>query len=740
MIFIFQCPNCDGAVKADSAHGGDIAVCPHCDATLMVPMDAVGAGTLVGGYKLLERVGSGGMGTVYLAEQISLKRMVALKVLPPAITRSEKFVQRFRQEVKMHGQLTHPRIAMAYDAGNDRDIHYLAMEYVKGTDVGRLILTRKVLPEQEALRIALAVAEGLDYAWEKKKIVHCDIKPGNLMVLDDGDVKILDMGLSKSLIDMADLTQTGYMVGTPLYMSPEQADGDSEVDFRSDIYSLGSTLYHMVTGVTPYQGRNVTEVITKKNSGDPPTAAAMCKEVGEPCSRLIAKMMARRPEDRFQSYADLMQAIRQAMEGRVPELCREENFAGRVMWIVAGLILAATAVGVTLKLGGRPTPTPPPQPPAQVGEETARKKVEDLFRFALGRTRLNPAEPQLHLDTFEAVRKEAEACGHIEVARLAAEQVAKFRDTIDHEVNVILDSLRNRAEEQAAEGNLTGAQMILLGYEGPFRRESETRRAELWKTLEAAVSERQRHEQEAALATAREQGRDLIREGRFDEAERLIADVRRGGRQGAELARTNLAGELADALADARKQVEARERRAAAELEALVAGVADRVLAGDIHAAEAAAAAAPPGPARDDLLLELRRVAQTGSTILNSFADDIGHEVELWLLEGPKTYRIEEVRDADIVAARAQREGTVTVSLRLSDLTPGEKVRRLVQAVGERESAISCGMLAWTSRNPRAAAGYFEKAGTPLGRALAARAQSAAQEKDRLTSAPKELP
>ena len=738
MIFIFQCPNCNGAVKANSAHGGDIAVCPHCDATLMVPMDAVGTGTLVGGYKLLERIGSGGMGTVYLAEQISLKRMVALKVLPPAITRSEKFVQRFRQEVKMHGQLTHPRIAMAYDAGNDRDIHYLAMEYVKGTDVGRLILTRKIIPEQEAMSIALAVAEGLAYAWEKKKIVHCDIKPGNLMVLDDGDVKILDMGLSKSLIDMADLTQTGYMVGTPLYMSPEQADGNSEVDFRSDIYSLGSTLYHIVTGVTPYQGRNVTEVITKKNSGDPPAASAMCAEVGEPCSRLIAKMMARDSGERFQSYEELMVAIRQAMAGHVPDLCRESNVIGRLLWIAAVLILAATAVGVTLKLGDRPAGKPPPAAPS--GPEAARRKVEELFRFAMGRTLLNPSEMQLHLDTFEAVRKEADACGHVEVSRLAAEQEVRFRDLIDHEVNLVLAGLRNRAEEQASEGNLTGAQMLVLGYEGPFRRESEARRAELWKTLETATLERHLREEETALAEARKRVEAFIRERRFDEAAGVAAGIRRSGRPGTEPARAALAGELEKAITAARQQGEREARKEKERFDALVRNVAELLLAGDIRVAENAVNEAPPGADRDRLATEFGRITGTGATILNSFADDIGHEVELWLVEGPRTYRIDEVSESYVVAARVQREGTVTVNLRLTDLTSGEKVRRLVQALGERESALSCGMLAWTARNARAAAGYFEKAGTPLGQALAARALDAAEERDKTANARTENP
>jgi len=228
-----------------------ISVRSHADE----PAEAENLGE-IGHYKLLAKLGQGGMGAVYTALHTKLDKVVALKVLPAEKLRDEHAVARFEREMKAVGRLTHNNIVVAHDAGEADDKHYLVMEHVAGTDVGHLARRIGKLPVAEACEIIGQAAEGLQHAYENN-LVHRDIKPSNLMLANDGTVKLLDLGLARleSQERMSDeLTSTGQLMGTMDYMSPEQAVDTHAVDIRADIYSLGATFYKLLAGRAPFFG------------------------------------------------------------------------------------------------------------------------------------------------------------------------------------------------------------------------------------------------------------------------------------------------------------------------------------------------------------------------------------------------------------------------------------------------------------------------------------------------------
>ena len=218
-----------------------------------------------GEYLVLEELGRGGMGTVLLARHRRMDREVAIKILPITALESEAAVARFYQEVKVAAQLSHPNIVHAYDAGEHHGFHYLVMEYVRGHDLARVLEQLGSLPTSLAVDYVQQAAAGLEYA-HSKGIVHRDIKPANLLLDDVGTVKVLDMGLARlSGIGPTEqslhLTATGQVMGTVHYMSPEQAEDTRSADHRSDIYSLGCTLFRLVTGRSPFAEDTVVKTI-----------------------------------------------------------------------------------------------------------------------------------------------------------------------------------------------------------------------------------------------------------------------------------------------------------------------------------------------------------------------------------------------------------------------------------------------------------------------------------------------
>ncbi|MFO7899367.1 MAG: protein kinase, partial [Planctomycetota bacterium] len=260
------------------------------------------AGERIGPYQIETLIGKGGMGAVYLAHDRSLDRRVAIKVLPQRFLGDREVVARFHREALALAKLRHPNLMHIYKVGSHGGRPFFAMEYVKGRTVEALIKqTGRIRPPQAA-HIAAEVMSALDKV-HRAAIVHRDIKPGNIMIDEDGRAILMDFGLARQESDIG-LTADHTVLGTPRYMSPEQAKGE-RVDPRSDIYSLGCVIYEMVTGRPPFRGKSALEVLRKHIESTVPPPSELADDVPPGLDEVIARATAKRPDDRYQSVAEM---------------------------------------------------------------------------------------------------------------------------------------------------------------------------------------------------------------------------------------------------------------------------------------------------------------------------------------------------------------------------------------------------------------------------------------------------
>lgn len=268
---------------------------------------------LIGGYALRGKLGAGGMGQVYLAEHLRMKRLVAFKVLSANLLRDRQYIERFQREVQAAARLSHPNIVTAYDAGEAAGVYYLVMEYVDGEDLRSIVNAGGPLPLNQALRCVIQAAEGLDYA-HRQGVIHRDIKPPNLLMTGDGTVKILDMGLACLAGDDGviehQLTGTGMVMGTLDFLAPEQAESAKHADARSDIYSLGCTLYYLLTSRPLYSGESVVEKILAHRSAPIPELTEVSRDAPRQLTDVYRRMVAKRPEQRYQGMVEVCDALR----------------------------------------------------------------------------------------------------------------------------------------------------------------------------------------------------------------------------------------------------------------------------------------------------------------------------------------------------------------------------------------------------------------------------------------------
>src|SRR5262245_41230570 len=267
------------------------------------------------------------MGEVYKSRDTRLERTVAIKVLPQQLSASPEVRQRFEREAKTISQLSHPHICALYDVGRDGETEYLVMEYLEGETLANR-LARGALPPEQTLRYGIEIADALDKA-HRHGVVHRDLKPGNVMLTKSG-VKLLDFGLAKalpssngraagtegvtSLPTQGNLTQEGTILGTMQYMAPEQLEG-KEVDGRTDVFAMGATLYEMATGRKAFTGATQASLITAIMSSEPPAISTIRPMAPPALERAIRKCLAKDPEDRWQSAADLGSELQWIVEG-----------------------------------------------------------------------------------------------------------------------------------------------------------------------------------------------------------------------------------------------------------------------------------------------------------------------------------------------------------------------------------------------------------------------------------------
>ena len=264
-------------------------------------------GQTLGGYEILRKLGAGGMGSVYEARQISLDRSVAVKTLAPQLAAQKDFTSRFIREALSVAKLNHTNIIQIYDVGKSDETYYFAMEFVRGRTLQDMIAEEGKMPPARAVSFIMQAARGLAYA-HRKHIIHRDIKPDNIMINEEGVAKVADLGLAKEMnAEEFAVTASGVAMGTPYYIAPEQAKDAKKVDQRADIYSLGCTLYHMVTGKIPFDGKSAYEIITKHLEQPLTMPHILDADVPEDLSRIVARMMAKDAEKRYQTMGEVIE-------------------------------------------------------------------------------------------------------------------------------------------------------------------------------------------------------------------------------------------------------------------------------------------------------------------------------------------------------------------------------------------------------------------------------------------------
>jgi serine/threonine-protein kinase len=323
------------------------------------------AGRRLGSYQLVKRIGSGGMGEVYRAVQIALGRPVAIKILSPELTEDVSFVQRFMTEARAAGKLNHPNVVQVHEVGESDGIYYYSMEFLAGGSVQDQIRGGRKLPVERAIKIVLGAAKALEYA-EKQGVIHCDIKPDNLMLTEDGEVRLADLGIARTVASRgAKVKQEGGVLGSPHYMAPEQAAGEA-IDHRVDVYGLGATAYTMLSGRTLFTGESQLEIMSKHVNDDPENLGVVAPWVPKRLCKVVMTMVAKDPADRYQSAAEAIQALQElsGAEDRTPrpsELRRvptgkrkpaTERYARerRNKLILAGVVVALVVLTILLLL------------------------------------------------------------------------------------------------------------------------------------------------------------------------------------------------------------------------------------------------------------------------------------------------------------------------------------------------------------------------------------------------------
>ncbi|RME86295.1 MAG: serine/threonine protein kinase, partial [Planctomycetota bacterium] len=265
----------------------------------------------IGNYEVEKKIAQGGTSSIYIAHHIQTGKKVALKVLLPHLTRNKEFVARFDREGEALTQFDHPHIVKAYETGVYQKHHFIALELLEGESLYEFLGQKTGIDERVALEIGLQIAKAMKYLHEKG-FVHRDIKPQNIMITTDQVVKLIDLGLTKQISQIS-ITQKGMILGTPYYISPEQASGAEKIDYRTDIYSWGATMYHLLTGRPPFVGDKAKEVMDKHLKEDPLPPWQINRSISQKTSALILATLEKEPEDRPLSFEMIIHHVNQIL-------------------------------------------------------------------------------------------------------------------------------------------------------------------------------------------------------------------------------------------------------------------------------------------------------------------------------------------------------------------------------------------------------------------------------------------
>lgn len=650
------------------------------------------------GFEILEKLGTGGMATVWKARQKSLDRTVAVKILSSRLTADSSDVERFQEEARAAARLKHPGIVQVYDANAQEGVYFFVMEYVAGYTVGDWLERKGVLSEANALLIGESVADALSYAWQQAQVIHCDIKPDNVMIDADGTVKVADLGLARTLSKMGHDESQEDIMGTPAYMSPEQARGDADLDFRADIYALGAMLYQVVTGKMLFAGSSETEIVDLQVSERVPDPIDLNPKLSKAACWLIEKMLAKDRQYRHQDWESVRQDIQRVKKGMLPAgrrlpdgvstVRRSKRRLHHAPVYPAGMrrkqdsvppfakVLLAVAVGLVLAIGflaffemngrgrgnGRPPPRPVPTRPVATRPspvDTRTQRAKEMYDFATKWAVEHPTQREDCISRFRQVAREAKGTKY---SLMAEDEARKLSQALEQDIMDVLAELEIGVADYLDNEEFLEAARILEEYVG--RMAEATRDAR----LERADEFRKQH---AAALTER-----LARKAEADK----------------------LAAEVLDRVADG-----VVSGGAVAGLSELT----EAILSAD------QAQRTPEIEATEDIL---RRACDVYQTVLDSFREEEGRRVYVELNDGRHRFTIERVVDNRVEVR--ERTGGVggaerTLSFGVNDLASREMLSRM-GSDDEKHVCLAKGLLALNSKAWAHAERYFLGVGPEL--------------------------
>jgi len=487
----------------------------------------------IGAYELIEKIGHGAVGVVYKARQMSVDRIVALKVLDPRYARNEKYVERFLREGRAAAKLDHVNIVRGIDAGKSPEgFYYFAMEYVDGVTLKRLLKRDGIIGEARAAEITAQIARALGHA-AGAGFVHRDVKPENIILTKDGTAKLADLGLAKSASEDGSVTIAGQAMGTPMYISPEQAKGLDSVDLRSDLYSLGATLYHMVTGAPPFGGDNPTVIMLKHINEEPPPPHELNADLSEGLCHVLEKMLAKDPAARYQS-ADELNADLEAVAADLPvEITRTRKTESRkrapsrpsVGRLVIGGAAVVAAACVCLVLLYKPSHEPIENPPERPKQQPQNGAARILFDNANEKEEAGDLDEakKLYEQVLAAAPDEALSARAMQRIEQIGRKQAQAAEARRLEADMAaLDKLEEDAKAATKQGDYGTAIRLIDEFKPDSRHEDAADRAKA--ILHQLRTERTQKKNELeANAWA------LLDEGKYDEARLASEELRNLG-------------------------------------------------------------------------------------------------------------------------------------------------------------------------------------------------------------------
>lgn len=657
------------------------------------------------GFEIIEKLGQGGMATVWKARQISLDRIVAIKILSAKLASDPDDVKRFQTEAQSAAKLKHQGIVQVYDANAIDGSYYFVMEYVSGYTVGDWLRRKGRLAEQNVLLVGECIADALAYAWDTAAIIHCDIKPDNIIVDSDGAVKVADLGLARTISAMSHDDVDDEVMGTPAYMSPEQAKGDPDIDFRADIYSLGAMMYHMLTGKLLFQGEDGDKVMEMQVTSAVDDPFDEVQGLSSATAWLLESMLAKEKDDRPTSWESVRSNLHRAKRKQMPQgrilkegrsTVRRSKRRARIdyargahttkqvqqssslgKWFAIGCVIAGlvftgyiltrrqdrqpspSARGVR---GVRPLPATPvprktvPAAPDKDDPAATRKSVVDnagdAFEYAKTWASENPSKFDRAVMNFKRVATETRGTKY---SLMAEEEIALMTEARQRKIKEVLARLKNVTASLIRAKKFSEAADQYESYKGTFDKETISSRQTIVKDLRLRQKKMEAEERFAEERAIKR--KDEILDG-------VVASLVSDGTAAAqELVRREIRGD------DSRALYELRE----------ISGV-------------------------------LSAVINMDDRILKSFEDQRGQEIYLHLHSGKKKVVVVGVRDGKLEIRQRQgdRGAMASISYSVKDLAMRERLLRM----GDDdlyEVALAKGLMALSSKAHGHARKYFAK-------------------------------